>query len=69
MPAAHAVRRVAARAAAIAAAGACVAAVAAPAASALNPQPLPPGGEHALTAKATTPLIGGFLTCHEYGCY
>ncbi len=54
-----------AKIAAVAAVGACVATAAAPAALALNPQPLPPRAAPA----ATTPiLIGGFLTCHEYGC-
>ena len=44
-----------------------LAAVATPAALALNPQPLPPRAS--TTQPAKTPiLIGGFLTCHEYGC-
>jgi hypothetical protein len=56
--------RATAKLAATVAIGAALATAVAPAASALNPQPLPP--EKA--APATTPLIGGFLTCHEYGC-
>jgi hypothetical protein len=32
---------------------------------ALNPQPLPPIVIH---GDSQPVLIGGFLTCHEYGC-
>jgi hypothetical protein len=59
-------RNVRAKLAALAVVGVCAGTVAVPAAVALNPQPLPP---KAVQPVASPPiLIGGFLTCHEYGC-
>ncbi len=65
MRAVHMSGSVRAKIAAVAAVGVCVVTAAAPAALALNPQPLPP---RAAKPAAPAPLIGGFLTCHEYGC-
>jgi hypothetical protein len=51
--------------AAVAAIALSIAGAGAPAAMALNPQPLPPIVIH---GDSQPVLIGGFLTCHEYGC-